>query len=213
MEQQESTETTDTWPTSRIVKHILLPKPKGSPRAGRKEILLRTVTALILGAVAFAFFWGGDKTLPGCDQAETKTLLGKIINDLPVAKAVNAQFVSVKDVSDQGYNKAAGLRSCEGTLVTTRGEDGLQYSVRWQDKDRGTFIVEARLFNTDPSTQVAIDAVKQFEMARRNGTPIDVCTQAMMVSAAFLQAQDEKGFAKWKDVERQTCKDAGMPGY
>jgi hypothetical protein len=172
------------------------PKAQGITRAGRKEIALRLATGLVFGGIALAFFLGG-KTLPGCDDTETKSLLGKIINDLPAAKAVGAQFVAVKSVSEHGFNREKELRSCEGTLVTTRGEDSLQYSVKWQDKSRGLFFVEAQILTTgNPAAAVAADAAQQLEIARRNGTPVDVCVQAMSVSAAHLQANDEANYAK-----------------
>lgn len=37
----EQPDTTDSWPTARIIKYVLLPKPKGSPRAGIKEKVIR----------------------------------------------------------------------------------------------------------------------------------------------------------------------------
>ncbi len=42
----ETPTTTDKWPTKKILKHVLLPKPKGSPKAGKKEIGIRIVLAL-----------------------------------------------------------------------------------------------------------------------------------------------------------------------
>lgn len=62
------------------------------------------------------------------------------------------------------------------------------------------------------SNQVATDAVKQYEIANRNGaTSIDICVQAGLVSAAFLQAQDESNYKKWKAIENIDCERAGVP--
>lgn len=215
-----TTETTDSWPFGKILKHVLLPKPKGSPKAGKKEITLRLAMGAIFGAIGLYFALGG-KSLPGCDQSDTKDLVGKIINDLPVARAQNTQYVALKNVVEQGYNKTTELRSCQAILVTTAGENSIQYSVKWQDKTKGLIYVAAQLLPTnepvaemdDINQKVASDAVRQFEIAKRNGTPTDVCVQAMGVSAAYLQAKDESNYASWKATETQACRAIGMPGY
>lgn len=59
--------------------------------------------------------------------------------------------------------------------------------------------------------QVANDAVTQYNMAKRSGTQIDICVQAGLVSAAFLQAKDEIKYPEWKNIENIECKKAGVP--
>lgn len=137
-------ETTDAWPWSKIMKHVFLPKPKGSPRSGKKEKVARILTAAVFGVVGWSVF-GGSGSLPSCSSTDSKTLVGQIINDSPIAKMSGAKFVSLKNISEQGYNKDAGVRSCTATLVTTAGEDNIQYSVNWQNKAKGTFEVQARI--------------------------------------------------------------------
>jgi hypothetical protein len=61
------------------------------------------------------------------------------------------------------------------------------------------------------NNQVADDFVKQYGIARRNGTAIDVCLAASLVSAAYLQAKDEPNYRHWKDIEKSDCAEAGMP--
>jgi hypothetical protein len=58
--------------------------------------------------------------------------------------------------------------------------------------------------------QVASDTIKQYDMAKRSGNAIDVCAQAGMVSAAFLQAKDDVNYQAWKKVEKADCRKAGM---
>ena len=58
--------------------------------------------------------------------------------------------------------------------------------------------------------QVAADAVKQYNIAKRQGDPIQICVQAGMVSAAYLQAEDEGNYQGWKRTEEQDCKRAGI---
>lgn len=59
--------------------------------------------------------------------------------------------------------------------------------------------------------QVAEDAVKQYEIAKKNGSAIDAYSAASMVCAAYLQAKDEANYAKWKAIEKEEAKRAGMP--
>lgn len=59
--------------------------------------------------------------------------------------------------------------------------------------------------------QVAADAVNQYEIAARQGDAMQTCVQAGMVSAAFLQAEDETNYQKWKSQEAVDCARAGVP--
>lgn len=44
--------------------------------------------------------------------------------------------------------------------------------------------------------QVALDAVNQYKIVKRNGSAIEIHTQASLVAAAFLQANDEDNYKK-----------------
>lgn len=59
--------------------------------------------------------------------------------------------------------------------------------------------------------QIATDAVRQYEIAKRQGDPIQICVQAGMVTAAYLQAKDEPNYQRWKKTEAEDCKKAGIP--
>lgn len=59
-------------------------------------------------------------------------------------------------------------------------------------------------------TQVATDAVKEYDIAKRNGSAMDAYVQASFVAAAFLQANDEYSYKKWKAIEEQEALRAGM---
>lgn len=59
--------------------------------------------------------------------------------------------------------------------------------------------------------QVAADAVRQYEIAKNSGNAMDAYVHAGMVAAAYLQAKDEPNYKKWKDIEKQEAKNAGMP--
>ena len=59
--------------------------------------------------------------------------------------------------------------------------------------------------------QVAENAVKEYGIVNRNGTAMDRCVHAGLVSAAWVQAKDESNYARWKAIETADCKAAGMP--
>lgn len=136
--------TTDSWPTQKILKYIFFRKPKGAPKAGKKEMALRA-TCGVVGAVMAYFLIFGSSALPTCNSGKTKDVVEKIINGLPLARAGNTKYVTLKDVEETGYNKNAGIRGCSATLITTAGEDSLVYSVTWQDRDRKGFLVRAQI--------------------------------------------------------------------
>lgn len=59
--------------------------------------------------------------------------------------------------------------------------------------------------------KVADDAIKQYEIAKRGNDQMDVYIHAGLVAAAFLQAKDEENYRKWKAIEKEEAKKAGMP--
>jgi hypothetical protein len=59
--------------------------------------------------------------------------------------------------------------------------------------------------------KVADDAVKEYEIAKRSGTKMDVCVHASLVAAAYLQAKDEAKYREWKATEKADCAVAGLP--
>ncbi len=54
--------------------------------------------------------------------------------------------------------------------------------------------------------EVAADAVKQYEIAKRNGSALDAYSAASLVVAAYLQANDEVNYRKWKKIEEEENK-------
>lgn len=70
-------------------------------------------------------------------------------------------------------------------------------------------LVDAQM--ADINDQVTEDVMAQYDIAKRQGDPIQICVQAGLVSAAFLQAQDEANYQTWKSIEKMDCAAAGMP--
>jgi hypothetical protein len=62
----------------------------------------------------------------------------------------------------------------------------------------------------DIQNKVAADAVVQYGIAQRNGSAMDACVQAGLVAAAYLQAQDEANYQRWKLTEKADCAKAGI---
>ena len=105
-----------------------------------------------------------------------------------------------------------GAMSVSDTNTTTTE----QSSQPTQQKDKEQSMLYKAVNNhSNPfnfiENKVADDAVDQYNIAKRQGDKIQVCVQAGLVSAAYLQAKDEPNYKKWKAIEKQDCKVAGMP--
>ena len=59
--------------------------------------------------------------------------------------------------------------------------------------------------------QVANDAEKQYEIAKSGGDKMQTYVQASLVATAYLQANDEVNYKKWKAIEKQEAENAGIP--
>jgi len=134
------------FPAYLVKRGSLIERAKESPvevsgRSGKTAALSAVGGLWVLAAFSGAAL----SALPACDDSNTKTLVGQIINDMPIVKAAGAQFVSLKDIVEQGYNEQNEIRVCGATLVTTAGEDALQYHVKWGNKDKDEFYVEAQI--------------------------------------------------------------------
>ena len=62
----------------------------------------------------------------------------------------------------------------------------------------------------DIEAKVATDAVEQYRIAERQGDKMQICVQAGIVSAAYLQAKDEANYRIWKITEKTKCSEVGI---
>ncbi len=62
----------------------------------------------------------------------------------------------------------------------------------------------------DLKQKVAADFVEQYDIAKRQGDRVQICVQAGIVSAGFLQSKDEANYQKWKEIEKADCAKAGI---
>jgi hypothetical protein len=77
----------------------------------------------------------------------------------------------------------------------------------------GSLVVMALLwyvFNRYIHKTVATDFEEQYMIAKRQGNKIQICVQAGLVAAGYLQAKDEEKYRVWKATERNNCAAAGM---
>lgn len=66
-------------------------------------------------------------------------------------------------------------------------------------------------FINDIHKQVSVDAVDQYNIAKRQGDKIQICVQAGIVSASYLQEKNEAKYNEWKAIEKSDCVSAGIP--
>jgi hypothetical protein len=53
--------------------------------------------------------------------------------------------------------------------------------------------------------EAASGEVIQYGYTARTGTPTEVCRQAGVVADAYLDALDEAGYKRWKQIEKHNC--------
>lgn len=54
--------------------------------------------------------------------------------------------------------------------------------------------------------QVAADSLAQYEIAKRGGDKTQICVQASVVAAAYLQAKKEPEYQRWQAQSKADCK-------
>lgn len=112
--------------------------------------------------------------------------------------------------------KAAACPACGHPNETANHLSGMQVlgglalaaaAIWWMaNRDAGTGLPAA----VSISGQVARDAVKEYEIAKRGNDPATVCAQASIVTAAYLQANMEAEFKRWQEIEQVDCRAAGV---
>ena len=65
-------------------------------------------------------------------------------------------------------------------------------------------------FMKNVEQSVALDQEQQYQIAKNQGDKMQICVQAGLVSAAYLQANDQENFNKWKSIEKKDCRAAGL---
>lgn len=58
--------------------------------------------------------------------------------------------------------------------------------------------------------QVVQDTIDQYNIAKNQGDAMQICVQAGLVSAAYLQAKNQEKYNEWKSIEKADCRAAGL---
>jgi hypothetical protein len=59
--------------------------------------------------------------------------------------------------------------------------------------------------------QVSSQMEDEYKMAVKDGSPMDICVHAGLVSAGYLQSGDQEKYREAKSTERSACRAAGLP--
>ena len=85
-------------------------------------------------------------------------------------------------------------------------------SKNWSPKIETPIAPSLNVNNTmdDIYKKVMYDAIEQYNIAAREGDPMQMYTQAGLVVAACLQAQDEEAYRAWKKTQKELAKQIGL---
>lgn len=59
--------------------------------------------------------------------------------------------------------------------------------------------------------RVAANKTEEYEIAKRNNDKMKTCVLAGHINVAYLKAKDEEMYQRWRGIERQRCREAGVP--
>lgn len=142
MSEESKVETTDSWSFGKILKHTFWPKPKGAPKAGKKEIATRICVAGIFAIIAISIF--GGTSGQSCSAPETKqTLLSILKENYPVVEQSGAKL-QIDGVRTTSENEKTHAKQCSAQLIAT-GRFGsksmsIQYKTEITDDKKQFFV-------------------------------------------------------------------------
>lgn len=59
--------------------------------------------------------------------------------------------------------------------------------------------------------RVAAKKIDEYELAKGNGDKMKACVLAGHVNIAYLRAEDQEMYGRWRYIEKQRCEEAGVP--
>ena len=80
------------------------------------------------------------------------------------------------------------------------------FGLIWWGLDAFFWNVESPNFDN----KMAQDAVQQYQVAKNQGDATEMCMQAGVTAQFFMQAKDQENYNKWKTIENNDCRRAGM---
>jgi hypothetical protein len=106
---------------------------------GGKFAALAVVGAAWIGVFLAAHMAG---SLPDCDSKEVVALTEKVIRDAPLIKLSGLQVKGISIPAERSYDASRESRLCRAMLSHALGEEGIQYTVEWHDKNKGLIWVQ-----------------------------------------------------------------------
>jgi hypothetical protein len=135
------------FPAYLIKRKSLIEKAKGFPIEvkGRilKTVLLASIGFVIIILIAVPSYISYIKgNLPACDSPEVVSLAEKVIKNSPVIKLLGLQIKSISIPAERSYDPDTEKRICRAILSSSVGDEAIQYSVEWHNKDKNMIWVE-----------------------------------------------------------------------
>jgi len=59
--------------------------------------------------------------------------------------------------------------------------------------------------------KVAMEQERKYEIVLKSGSTVDKCMHAGAIAEAWLQAENEEHYEKWKKTQKSWCRKAGIP--
>ncbi len=186
--------------------------------AGRRPRLVRAFACLVLLAVLEGCGMSTSEISETVKTSMQQTLAtspqfrkyGLTVQKVDVIKGPDHQHKAIASIMHEGerHDVPITINENEGKVLWEAPPGSFAFLAETMMRDA---MKDAANSMGDLMASVARDAVNQYRIAQREGDPIQTCVQAGLVSAAYLQAQDEPNYVHWKDVQRTDCARAGMP--
>lgn len=68
------------------------------------------------------------------------------------------------------------------------------------------------LFGGGIEEQAAGDAIDQYNIVAEDNDFMQMCLRAGVVAEVYLQANNQTEYRKWKEIKKNDCASAGLPG-
>jgi hypothetical protein len=113
-------------------------------------------------------------------------------------------------MSENNSNNTANNNTTIGSIVSLVIVIGLGWYFFGGGLERQT-THSVQQIDVQVTQQVTDDAVKEYDIAKRNGTAMEAYVHAGFVAEAYLQAKDEANYKKWVAIRKSEAARAGMP--
>ena len=116
--------------------------------------IYKIIIILVFGTISVRFYnWYkyddfsliSKPSIPKCDSKEVKKLISRGLTIGAKILKEDFIFIDLKNIKEVGFNPDKGIRSCESLLITTEGNEDLNFFIKWKNKKEGTFEVKPTL--------------------------------------------------------------------